>query len=71
MSQSSARYSSPFTPSTIHNVTGDRADFVQVTVAERLSVHSGRINLKGIPTSSVGLFSGDVWSNAGILTIVP
>ena len=29
------------------------------------------INLAGIPTSSTGLSSGDVYSNAGILTIVP
>jgi len=29
------------------------------------------INLAGIPTSSAGLSSGDVYSNAGILTIVP
>jgi hypothetical protein len=71
MSQSSARYTSALSPSNINNVTGDRADFVRVVVGERLSVHSGRLNLKGIPTSSAGLASGDVWSNAGILTIVP
>ena len=28
------------------------------------------INLPNIPTSSAGLVSGDVWSNAGVLTIV-
>jgi len=28
------------------------------------------INFTGLPTSPVGLQSGDVWSNAGILTIV-
>jgi len=28
------------------------------------------LNISNIPTSSAGLSSGDVWSNAGILTIV-
>lgn len=31
---------------------------------------SGNVNLSGIPTSSAGLSSGDVWSNGGVLTIV-
>lgn len=29
------------------------------------------LNIKGLPTSSSGLVNGDVWSNSGILTIVP
>lgn len=29
-----------------------------------------RLNISNIPTSSAGLVAGDVWSNAGILTIV-
>lgn len=29
-----------------------------------------RLNISNIPTSSAGLSSGDVWSNAGVLTIV-
>lgn len=29
-----------------------------------------RLNLSGIPTSSTGLVTGDVWSNSGILTII-
>lgn len=32
---------------------------------------NGKVNIAGIPTSSSGLVSGDVYSNAGILTIVP
>jgi len=28
------------------------------------------LNISEIPTSSAGLSSGDVWSNAGVLTIV-
>jgi hypothetical protein len=31
---------------------------------------SGVINIQNIPTSSVGLVTGDIYSNAGILTIV-
>lgn len=32
---------------------------------------SGVVNIANIPTSSAGLSSGDIYSNAGILTIVP
>jgi hypothetical protein len=32
---------------------------------------SSKLRIVGLPTSSVGLSSGDVYSNAGILTIVP
>jgi hypothetical protein len=32
---------------------------------------SGVINLQNVPTSAAGLVSGDVWSNLGILNIVP
>jgi len=28
------------------------------------------LNISNIPTSSAGLSTGDVWSNAGVLTIV-
>jgi hypothetical protein len=39
---------------------------------ERLRIKStGVINISSIPTSAVGLSSGDIYSNAGILTIVP
>ena len=30
----------------------------------------GKINILGIPTSATGLVAGDVWNNAGVLTIV-
>lgn len=32
---------------------------------------SGVVNIAGIPASASGLSSGDIYSNAGILTIVP
>lgn len=32
---------------------------------------TSKLNISGIPTSPVGLVSGDVWSNAGVLNIVP
>lgn len=32
---------------------------------------TGTLNIANIPTSSSGLSSGDVWSNGGVLTIVP
>jgi len=36
-----------------------------------LKLNNGKINVTGIPTSAVGLNSGDIYSNAGILTVVP
>lgn len=40
-------------------------------VAEKMRLKgSGVLNLASIPTSSAGLSSGDIWSNAGVLTIV-
>jgi hypothetical protein len=30
-----------------------------------------KLRIVGLPTSAVGLSSGDIYSNAGILTIVP
>jgi hypothetical protein len=39
---------------------------------ERLTIKStGVINISGIPTSAAGLSSGDIYSNLGVLTIVP
>ena len=35
------------------------------------TVGSSKLKIVGLPTSAVGLSSGDVYSNAGILTIVP
>jgi hypothetical protein len=43
---------------------GITADRVCTTFVNNLSI-------KNIPTSSAGLPSGSVWSNLGILTIVP
>lgn len=36
-----------------------------------LGIFTSNLNMAGLPTSSSGLSSGDVYSNAGILTIVP
>ena len=41
-----------------------------VTVSGVGILKSSRLNLAGIPTSAAGLVTGDVWSNAGVLTIV-
>lgn len=38
---------------------------------EKLTVKQTTINISSIPTSAAGLVSGDVYSNLGILTIVP
>lgn len=40
------------------------------TLSMRKVGSSGVINLANIPTSSVGLSSGDVWNNSGVLNIV-
>lgn len=36
----------------------------------QLQLNNGKINVTGIPTSAAGLSAGDVWSNAGVLTVV-
>jgi len=33
-------------------------------------VTSGNVNFSGLPTSSAGLVSGDLWNNAGVLNII-
>lgn len=33
--------------------------------------HRGRLNITGLPTSSAGLASGDVWLDTNVLTIIP
>jgi hypothetical protein len=41
-------------------------------IADQTKVYlSSRVNINSIPTSPAGLSSGDIYSNAGILTIVP
>jgi hypothetical protein len=41
------------------------------TLVDVLSIiRAGVIRITGIPTSSAGLSTGDVWSNGGVLTIV-
>ena len=42
-----------------------------LTENAELIKQNGVLNLTSIPTSAVGLSSGDIYSNAGILTIVP
>ncbi len=34
-------------------------------------VHVSRINIIDLPTSSVGLRSGDIWADSGTLKVVP
>ena len=42
------------------------------TPAVRMTVKaSGVINMSGMPTSSAGLSSGDLWNNSGVVNIVP
>lgn len=42
------------------------------TAAARMTIKaSGVINITGVPTSSSGLSSGDIYSNSGVLTVVP
>lgn len=43
---------------------------LMINEAGKLLVGTGKLNLAGIPTSSAGLVTGDVWSNAGILSVV-
>ena len=61
--------------SILHNITaspsGDsQLDFSIGGTAIVSFKDSGVLNIANIPTSSVGLVAGDVWSNSGVLTIV-
>lgn len=38
---------------------------------DRIRLNDTQLILRGLPTASAGLASGEVWSNAGVLTIVP
>ena len=58
----------------INGQTASGGSFVSFTTggSERLRIKtSGVLNISSIPTSSAGLSSGDIYSNLGILTIVP
>jgi hypothetical protein len=44
---------------------------VGITTDRQCTTFVNNLSIKNIPTSSAGLPSGAVWSNAGILTIVP
>jgi hypothetical protein len=57
--------------STILASTGARPMNLEVNGANRLTIKTnGIINLANVPTSSVGLSSGDIYSSAGVLMIV-
>lgn len=55
--------------------------FASTVAAQRLSINgsvgiagaatsTSTLNVSGLPTSSAGLASGDVWNNSGVLTII-
>ena len=53
------------------NVTGNGSNTTTIGNASTvLSVLRGTLRLPDCPTSSAGLVAGDIWSNAGVLTIV-
>lgn len=58
------------------NTAGDKAKalcygvFAAAAANQTIRFNVGRFQISNIPTSSAGLSSGDVWSNAGVLTIV-
>lgn len=41
-----------------------------LSVAKDKVIVTGKLNISSIPTSSAGLTTGDIWSNAGVLNIV-
>jgi hypothetical protein len=65
-----------FLPPTITSagaVSTPRRALFEVTMTAtqtQLQLNNGKINVTGIPTSAAGLSAGDVWSNAGVLTVV-
>lgn len=60
----------------INFFTGGANQYMTLTSAGKLllgtaSAGGSKLRISGLPTSSAGLVSGDVWSNGGVLTIVP
>lgn len=60
----------------INFFTGGANQYMTLTSAGKLllgttSAGGSKLRISGLPTSSAGLSSGDVWSNGGVLTIVP
>jgi hypothetical protein len=51
--------------------TGSRTITLPNASGTVVLVNAGVINVSGIPTSASGLSSGDIWSNAGVLNVVP
>lgn len=52
-------------------ISGTRVNGLTLDGSRKLLVTSGKLNLDGCPTSSAGLVSGDIYSIAGALMIVP
>jgi len=56
----------------IDNIAGTASLILRQNGLDRLTIKNGGIiNLSSVPTSSAGLSSGDIYSNLGVLTIVP
>lgn len=51
--------------------TGAYAANIRFNGGKQTMKANGTINIAAVPTSASGLVSGDIYSNAGILTIVP
>ena len=45
--------------------------YFSINGSTKFTIKSNTINVTSIPTSAVGLVSGDIYSNLGVLTIVP
>jgi len=45
--------------------------FFNQSAVARMSIKTNTVNIQNIPTSAAGLVSGDIYSNLGVLTIVP
>jgi len=54
-------------------LTARQALFLVTMTATQIQaqLNNGKINVAGMPTSSAGLVTGDVWLNADVLTVVP
>lgn len=52
------------------NTIGNIDMILKRNFSDRIALTANGINLSNIPTSSAGLNTGDVWNNAGVLTII-
>ena len=61
--------STPIEPFSVKTL--DDTEVMKIDNDAKINLNITNINVQGLPTSSAGLSSGDLWINSNVLTIVP